>query len=51
MQQRGKQTSITIEEFLGNSVFCWSRPEAVQRGSQASREELRGSLEVAVEDD
>jgi hypothetical protein len=29
MQRRGKHASITIEEFLGNDVLCWIRPEAV----------------------
>jgi hypothetical protein len=29
MQRRGKHTSITIEELLGNGVFCWGRPEAI----------------------
>jgi hypothetical protein len=27
MQLRGKRTSITIEELLGNGVFCWGRPK------------------------
>jgi hypothetical protein len=29
MQQRGKDTSITIEELLENGVFRWDRPEAI----------------------
>jgi hypothetical protein len=39
MQRRGKDTSITIEELLGNCVFYWGRPEAIQRGSQAAERE------------
>jgi hypothetical protein len=35
MQRLGKHTSITIKELLGNGVFCWGRPEAIWRGSQA----------------
>jgi hypothetical protein len=45
MQWRGKHTSVTTEELLGNGVFCWGLLEAIQRG------ELRESLEMAVEDD
>jgi hypothetical protein len=37
MQRRGKNTSITIQELLGNGVFCWIRPEATKRGSKAGR--------------
>jgi hypothetical protein len=28
MQRRSKHTYITREEFLGNVVFCWGRPES-----------------------
>jgi hypothetical protein len=38
-------TSITIEVLLGNGVICWGRSEAIKR------EELRESVEYAVEDD
>jgi hypothetical protein len=31
MQRRGKPISVTIEELLGNGVFCWVRPEAILR--------------------
>jgi hypothetical protein len=31
MQRQGKYFSITIEELLGNGVFCWGRPEAITR--------------------
>jgi hypothetical protein len=51
MQRRGKRASITIEKLLGKGVFCLVRPEAIKRGSRASREELRESLEMAVEND
>jgi hypothetical protein len=27
---RDKYTSITIQELLGNCVFCWGRPEDVK---------------------
>jgi hypothetical protein len=37
MQRRGKRTSISIEELLGNGVFCWSRPEAIERRSHNNR--------------
>jgi hypothetical protein len=51
MQWRGKHTSITIQELLANSVFCWGCTEAIQQRSQATWEtELRESLEMAVED-
>jgi hypothetical protein len=36
-----KNTSITIKELLGRGVFCWGRPETIQR-------ELRESFESAV---
>jgi hypothetical protein len=26
MQQRGKHTSVRIEELLGNGVLCWANP-------------------------
>jgi hypothetical protein len=47
MQRRGKYTSITIEELLGNGVNCWGRPEDPRQAET----ELMQSLEAAVEDD
>jgi hypothetical protein len=49
MQQRGKHTSITIEELLGNGVCCWGRPETIKRGSQPAEIRLKESLEMATE--
>jgi hypothetical protein len=40
MQQRGRHTSVTIEELLGNCVFCVIRAESIFRRSE--------SLELAV---
>jgi hypothetical protein len=51
MQLRDKDTSVTIEELSGNGVFCWGRPEAIVRGSQAAEIELRETLEMTVEKD
>jgi hypothetical protein len=47
MQLRGKHISITIEELLGNSVFCLIRLEC----PRPAEKELREFLEMAVEDD
>jgi hypothetical protein len=44
MQRRGKHTSITAEELLEDCIFCWGRPEALQRGLQASYKYNWGSL-------
>jgi hypothetical protein len=47
MQLRGKHTSVTVEELLGNGVHCWGRPE----DPSPAEIELKESLETAVEDD
>jgi hypothetical protein len=38
MQRRG----ITIEQLLGNGVFCWGRSEAIYRGSQTAERRTEG---------
>jgi hypothetical protein len=37
MQQRGKYTSITREEKLGNGVFCWGDPRLYNEGEKPAR--------------
>jgi hypothetical protein len=49
MQRRGKHTSTTIEELLGNGVFCSIR--LYNEGPRPAELELSKSLETAVEDD
>jgi hypothetical protein len=51
MQRLDKHTSITIEELLVNCVFCGSVPRLYNEDLRQLREELRESLETAVEDD
>jgi hypothetical protein len=51
MQQLDKYTSVTIEELLGNCVFCLGLPEAIQNDLRIAEIELREFLETALEDD
>jgi hypothetical protein len=51
MQWRGKHTAITIEELLGNGVFCESAPSLYNEDLRQLRRELCEVLELAVEDD
>jgi hypothetical protein len=51
MQRRGKRACITIEEMLGNGVFCWGRPTLYNEDLRQLESELRESLEMPVEDD
>jgi hypothetical protein len=48
MQQQGKHTSITIQELLGNDIFCWEQPKRYLRQLKGG---LWRSLEAAVNDD
>jgi hypothetical protein len=40
-------TSVTIEQLLGNGIICWIRPEA--EDSRPAELEFRKCLETAVE--
>jgi hypothetical protein len=51
MQRRGKHTSITIEELLGNGVYVAAAPWLYNDDLRRLRIELRESPEAAVEDD
>jgi hypothetical protein len=43
---------MTIEQLLGNCVFCWVHPEAIyNEDPRPAESELREPLEAAVEDD
>jgi hypothetical protein len=48
MQWRGKYTSVTIEELLGNCDFTWLVPRCYKQGS-LKQEKLRESLEEGIE--
>jgi hypothetical protein len=51
MQWQGKQTSIIIDKLLGNGAFVGSASRLFNEDVREVREELRGSLEMAVEGD